>query len=55
LLRGALETQFLGGRLTLTDIYDRFNLGSTAIITERWGITQTFTVSPPRDISTWIR
>ncbi len=49
LLRGALETQFLGGRLTLTDIYDRFNLGSTAIITERWGITQTFTVSPPRD------
>jgi len=49
LLRGALETQFLGGRLTLADIYNRFNLGSTATITERWGITQTFTVSPPRD------
>ncbi|MEJ5308586.1 MAG: FG-GAP-like repeat-containing protein [Anaerolineae bacterium] len=48
LLRGALETQFLGGRLTLTDIYNRFNLGSTATITERWGITQTFRVSLPQ-------
>ncbi|HOU15807.1 MAG TPA: hypothetical protein PKZ84_22105 [Anaerolineae bacterium] len=48
LLRGALETQFLGGRLTLTDIYNRFNLGSTATITERWGITQTFRVSAPQ-------
>ena len=47
LLRGALETQFLGGRLNLGEIYNRFELGSTATITERWGITQTFIVSLP--------
>ncbi|MCU0523145.1 MAG: hypothetical protein MUF84_20970, partial [Anaerolineae bacterium] len=47
LLRGALEAQYLGGRLPLADIYARFNLTSSAAITERWGITQTFGISLP--------
>ncbi|MCX7706392.1 MAG: hypothetical protein N2204_00090 [Anaerolineae bacterium] len=48
LLRAGLEAQFLSGRLSLTDIYNRFNYPSAATITETWGITQTFRVSPPQ-------
>jgi hypothetical protein len=50
LLRAGLEAQFLGGRLSLNDIYERFNdpIASTVNITQQWGITQTFRVSPPQ-------
>ena len=49
LLRAGMEAQYLSGRLSLTDIYDRFNIGNTATITEHWGITQTFRVSQPQN------
>lgn len=49
LLRAGLEAQFLSGRLSLTDIYNRFNYPSAATITETWGITQSFKVSPPQE------
>ena len=49
LLRAGMEAQYLSGRLSLTDIYNRFNIGNTATITEHWGITQTFRVSEPQN------
>lgn len=49
LLRAGLEAQYLSGRLSLTDVYTRFNVGNTATITEHWGITHTFRVSPPEN------
>jgi hypothetical protein len=49
LLRAGLEAQYLSGRLSLTDVYTRFNVGNTATITEHWGITHTFRVSPPQN------
>ncbi len=51
LLRAGMEAQFLGGRLGLNDIYNRFHITSTAVITDRWGITQTFRVSPPQSFT----
>jgi hypothetical protein len=57
MLRGALESQYLGGRLSLPDIYSRFGSGSTASITETWGITQTYSVSVPgyfRDVDSML-
>ena len=49
LLRAGLEAQYLSGRLSLTDVYNRFNVGNTATITEHWGITHTFRVSQPQN------
>ena len=49
LLRAGLEAQYLSGRLNLADIYTRFNIGNSATITEQWGITETFRVSPPQN------
>ncbi len=51
LLRAGLEAQYLSGRLSLTDVYTRFNVGNTATITEHWGITHTFRVSPPESFT----
>jgi hypothetical protein len=42
LLRAGMEAQFLSGQLTLGQIGWRFNIGSTATITQRWGITETY-------------
>ncbi|MBI5566352.1 MAG: FG-GAP repeat protein, partial [Chloroflexi bacterium] len=49
LLRAGLEAQYLSGRLSLTDVYTRFNVGNTATITEHWGITHTYRVSQPQN------
>ena len=48
-LRGALEARFLGGPLTLSEIAQRFEVGSSASITERWGLTQTWTMAGALD------
>ena len=48
LLRGFLESQYLSGRLSLDDIYERFTNSSTPI-EETWGLTQDFNLSDPTD------
>ncbi len=42
LLRAGLEARFLTGGIDLAAVQQRFNIGSSASITERWGITHTF-------------
>lgn len=44
-MRGALEARFLTGQLSIADIAQRFGIGSSATITERWGLTQTWAVA----------
>ena len=48
-LRGALEARFLGGPLSLSELAQRFEVGSAASITERWGLTQTWAVAGALD------
>jgi len=49
LLRGFLESQYLSGRLSLADIYERFGPYSTATMEETWGLSQDFNLSDPAD------
>ncbi len=42
LLRAGMEAQFLSGRLSIDQIGARFDINSTATITQRWGITDTY-------------
>jgi hypothetical protein len=49
LLRGFLESQYLSGRLSLDDIYERFGYGSSATEEETWGLPQSFQLSVPAD------
>jgi hypothetical protein len=44
LLRAGMEAQFLTGRLSIEEIGDRFDYGSSASITETWGITHTYRI-----------
>ncbi len=45
MLRAGLEARFLSGAITISDIQQRFDLGSTAPITDRWGLTYTYRVA----------
>lgn len=38
LLRAGLEAQFLGGKINLADVYNRFDADQNALLAERWNI-----------------